>query len=725
MNKKNEPGVGLPFEARHPEDVMKEAESNFRTIFNLSSDGMLVVRLTDKKITDANKKICDMLGYKKKELLDLKLSDIHPAGYLPHIVGHGKQPAEREIQSAREVPLLRKDGSVIYADETDSALDVNGKECRIVIFRDISESRRAKDLLNKSERFFKEITENSWDIIIITDREGMIKYCSPSIERFTGYKPDEVIGQSGFMFIHPDEIERAANDFDEAVQLTDEPIPTNAFRIIHKDGSERYFYGIGKNLLDNPDIDGIVMNVRDITDRRRIEDSLIKSEENFHRSLDESPLGMRISTIDGETIYANKAILDIYGYDSIEELRNTSLRERYTPWTYEEYEIRRAQRLKGEPGPTEYDISVVRKNGEIRHLHVFRKEIFWSGSKRYLVIYQDITERKKAQEESRESEDKYRTILENIEDGYYEVDLAGNFIFFNESMCKILGYSREEMAGMNNRRYTDSEYSKKLFQAFNKVYRTGKTTKEFDWQIIRKDGVKRYIEASVSLLRDMQDKPTGFRGIVSDITERKVAEEKLKRTLESLKRAAGTTIQVLVSALEVRDPYTAGHQSRAADLACAIATEMGLDKNKIEGIRMAGIIHDIGKLSVPSEILTKPASLTKLEYLMVQEHPRSGYEMLKDVESPWPLAEIVLQHHERINGTGYPRNLKVGDILLESRILAIADVVEAMASHRPYRASLGIEAALEEIEKNKGTLYDETAVDACLRLFREKGYHLI
>jgi HD-GYP domain-containing protein (c-di-GMP phosphodiesterase class II) len=211
---------------------------------------------------------------------------------------------------------------------------------------------------------------------------------------------------------------------------------------------------------------------------------------------------------------------------------------------------------------------------------------------------------------------------------------------------------------------------------------------------------------------------------IRDITERKLADEELLRTLESLRKAVGVTIQVLVSAVESRDPYTAGHQVRSADLARTIATEMGLSREKIEGIRMASSIHDIGKLSIPAEILSKPTKLTEIEFSLIKEHAKQGYEMLKDVESPWPLAEIVYQHHERMNGTGYPRNLKGDDILMEARILAVSDVVEAMASHRPYRPALGIEAALEEIEKNRGTLYDTGAVDACLRLFRGKGFQL-
>jgi PAS domain S-box-containing protein len=337
---------------------------------------------------------------------------------------------------------------------------------------------------------------------------------------------------------------------------------------------------------------------------------------------------------------------------------------------------------------------------------------------------QTESQREAVLEALRQSEEKYRSILETIQEGYFEVDFAGNFTFFNDSLCRNLGYSKEELMGMNNRQYTDKEHSKKLFQAFNKVYNTGEPTEGFDWQIIRKDGTKRSIEASVSLQKDSSGKPTGFRGIARDVTERKQAEEKLLLTLESLRKAFGTIIKVMVSAVEMRDPYTSGHQIRSADLARAIATEMGLPQDKINGIRLAGSIHDIGKLSIPAEILSKPSKLTNIEFSLIKEHSRVGYEMLKDVESPWPLAQIVYQHHERIDGSGYPKNLKGDEIIIEASIMAVADVVEAMASHRPYRPALGIKAALEEIKKNKGILYDEAVADTCLRLFLEKNYQI-
>ncbi len=333
-------------------------------------------------------------------------------------------------------------------------------------------------------------------------------------------------------------------------------------------------------------------------------------------------------------------------------------------------------------------------------------------------------QRKRAEEQLRESEEKYRNILENIEDGYFEVDLAGNFTFFNPSLCRILGYPREEMPGMNNRVFMDAENAKKVFRAFNEVYVTGIPSKGFECETIRKDGARTYIEVSVSLIVRPGEKPTRFRGIVRDVTESKRTEEELQRTLESLRKAFGATIQVMVSAVETRDPYTGGHQIRSADLARAIATEMGLPREKIDGIRMAGVIHDIGKLSIPAEILSNPTKLSEIEFSLIQEHSKKGHDILKDVESPWPLAEIVYQHHERMDGSGYPRRLKGEEILIEARILAVADVVEAMASHRPYRPALGMDAALQEIEKNRGILYDPAVVDICLMLIREKGFQL-
>ncbi len=319
------------------------------------------------------------------------------------------------------------------------------------------------------------------------------------------------------------------------------------------------------------------------------------------------------------------------------------------------------------------------------------------------------------------AEEKYSMVVENAPDGIAIIQ-DKVIKFANKSQAEMSGYIVEELIGRSILELIPTDFVSVINEKLS-LHEQGKDIPAiFCTKLSCKDGTIKETEISTKLIR-YENKPASL-AIIRDITERKQEEEKINQTINSLRRAVDTTVQVLVSAMESREPYMNSHQSRAANLACAIATEMGLDQEKIEGIRMAGVIHDIGKLTVPVEVLAKPTKLSELGYSLVKEHARSGYEILKNVGSPWPLAQIVHQHHERMNGSGYPRKLKGDEILMEARILAVADVVEAMASHRPYRSASSINVALEEIEKNKGILYDSAVADACLRLFREKGYQL-
>jgi len=206
------------------------------------------------------------------------------------------------------------------------------------------------------------------------------------------------------------------------------------------------------------------------------------------------------------------------------------------------------------------------------------------------------------------------------------------------------------------------------------------------------------------------------------IIEREQAEVKLQQSYQKLQKTMEDTISTIGKIAETRDPYTAGHQKNVSQIATFIAQEMKLPKDKIEGIRIASLVHDIGKISLPAEILNKPTKLSEIEFSLIKDHSQVGHDVLKSIEFPWPVARIVLQHHERLNGTGYPNKLKGDKILLESRIIGVTDVVEAMSSHRPYRPALGIDAALEEISQNRDILYDPEVVDTCLKLFKEKEF---
>jgi len=207
-----------------------------------------------------------------------------------------------------------------------------------------------------------------------------------------------------------------------------------------------------------------------------------------------------------------------------------------------------------------------------------------------------------------------------------------------------------------------------------------------------------------------------------EIIERKKTEEELKQSFERLQKTLEGVVHAMSIVVEARDPYTAGHQRRVADLASAIAREMGLPEDQIEEIRIAGLLHDIGKISVPSEILSRPGRLSKTEFTFIKDHPQVAYDILKGIEFPWPIAKIVLQHHERLDGSGYPGGLKRKDIFLEAKILGVADVVEAMSSHRPYRPALGIDKALGEVLEHRGVLYETKVVDTCLKLFAENMF---
>jgi PAS domain S-box-containing protein len=239
---------------------------------------------------------------------------------------------------------------------------------------------------------------------------------------------------------------------------------------------------------------------------------------------------------------------------------------------------------------------------------------------------------------------------------------------------------------------------------------------------LRKDGST--IDVGVHGSRaNYQDRPA-IIGMLQDISEKKRADDEIKRYIAQLETAFMSTVEVATTMSEMRDPYTAGHERRVAEIAVAIGAELGFDGHRREGLRVAGYLHDIGKIMIPSEILSKPGKLSAVEFQLVKGHSQASYDIMKTVEFPWPVALVALQHHERMDGSGYPQGLKGEAIVLEARIMAVADVVEAMASHRPYRPGLGIDKALSEIERGRGTAYDADVADACLRMFREKRYQL-
>ena len=317
----------------------------------------------------------------------------------------------------------------------------------------------------------------------------------------------------------------------------------------------------------------------------------------------------------------------------------------------------------------------------------------------------------------RESEERFRLAFENANIGMNLLSPERIILRVNQRLCDILGYTREEIEGKSINDITLPEDREIGMHFVSEAVRGGPERTAFEKRYVHRDGHTVWGEVTSSLVRDAQGVPRYFISHLQDITER-------RESVERLRKALGATVRAISTLVETRDPYTAGHQRRVADLARALAVVMALPEEQIEGLRIAGTIHDIGKVSIPAEILSKPMKLLPIEYSLIKTHPRAGQTILKDVDFPWPVARIILEHHERLDGSGYPEGLKGEESLLESRILQVADVVESMASHRPYRPALGIEAALEEIDRGRGILYDAAVVDACLILFRERQFVL-
>ncbi len=309
-------------------------------------------------------------------------------------------------------------------------------------------------------------------------------------------------------------------------------------------------------------------------------------------------------------------------------------------------------------------------------------------------------------------------LLDVATDSIMVHDIEGNCIYANQATFSSLGYDLDDMSATDLCRLNTRELAKFIKTNSDELFEKGEI--QFESAYIHKDNSLMPVEVYSRVVK-LHDQKL-ILSTVRDITERKRTEEELKESSEKLRKAMDGTIKTIALTTEIRDPYTAGHQQRVAKLAHAIAAELNLSPEQLEGIRVAGSLHDIGKIYVPAEILSKPGKLRQSELNLLKDHAQVGYDLLKTIEFPWPVAQIVLQHHERVDGSGYPHGLDNDNILIEAKILGVADVVEAMSSHRPYRPAYSLEKALLEIIQNRGILYAADVVDICVTLINDKGF---
>lgn len=548
---------------------------------------------------------------------------------------------------------------------------------------------------------------------IVYANEVLSKMLGYTVQKLQGMNPQEL-----FSVLPPENRDTFAARFSERMAGQNVPIHYE-FRILKPDNTERWaeIYASRIDFGGQPAVLAILL---DISERRRSDAALSASQNRYRILFEESRDPIFITSVGdrGRFLDANQATLDLFGY-SREEILNLEVRQCYAqPADREAFQAA----MKEQGSVRDYEAKLRKKNGTV--IDCLLSSTLWRDEKGAVIGYQgrirDITEKKRAEHALKESEMQYRTTINSMADAIHAVSSDLRIILVNDAFKKwtqefglnpdILGKNIFEVFPFLPEKVRD-EYQHVL--KTGEILMTEETTRIGNQDIVTETRKIPVIDAG---------KVTRIITVVRDITAKRKSEEEFKENVLKMRRILEETTFTLASTVEKRDPYTAGHQQRVATLANAIAREMGLSDDQIEGIKMAALIHDIGKIYVPAEILNKPGRLTDIEYNLIKTHPQLSYDILKAIEFPWPVARAILQHHERINGSGYPEGLTSIDIILEAKILAVADVVEAIYSNRPYRPARGIEKAMEEITIHKETLYDADVVDACIRLFSKKDF---
>lgn len=608
----------------------------------------------------------------------------------------------------------RRKNTTAAPPETERPAPVRGKTGS-------SDHSGIEEALGSDEVRYRRIVDTAYEGIWVLDDLYYTTFVNSRMAEMLGYAPDEVLGKNMGFFLFEEDLA----DLDKKAGRRRQGIAEQYDRRLRrKDMTTLWTHVSATPILDKEGFfQGSFAMFTDISERKVAEEALLRSELKYRSIVENAVEGIFQSTPDGRLITVNPAMARIFGYRSTEEMvaSVSSIGQEL----YANAEDRKTFEylLEHDGMAGGFEAQFVRKDHTFLWGSLNVRAIKDDGGNllRYEGTLEDITARKKAEEDLTTSEEKYRNIFENALEGIFQVTPDGRYLSANPSLAKIHGFTSpgemiEAVTDIAHQLYVDPSRRAEL----KRLTDERDVANNFEVMMRRKDMSLHWVSINSRAVRDTHGAIRYYEGTIEDITSRKLAEEEVAQLRKTLKGS----IEAMSAIAETRDPGTAGHQKRVARLATAIAEELRLPASTVDNVKVAALIHDIGKISVPAEILSKPVKLTEQEYGLVRTHPRTGYGVLKDAGFPYPIAEIVLQHHERFDGSGYPQGLKGTEILTEALIIAVADVVEAMVSDRPYRRAFSLEAALKEIQQDRGTRYDPGIVDVCVTLFRKKGFQL-
>ena len=558
--------------------------------------------------------------------------------------------------------------------------------------------------------------------------DGFIRWLNPAWERHLGYKGEDLVDRPFVEFLHPSDV-RTSRPFFREIRRMRTGLLTLEARFRCADGTYKWF---SWTLRQGRSPRLFFALGREMTEQKYLEESLEQAQARmrFMQDIAESSIHpFAAGDAGGRILGSNKAFQDLLGYTGT-ELEGLTWKD-LTPVRHHRRDSRRHEAAHRTGKVQGYEKELIRKDGSLVPVSIFIHAVAGDrdGVPIHFAFVKDISDRKQAEELLRVEKAYWERLFQSAPDAI-AIERFGDLkvVNVNDRFCEFFGYSREEAVG---KKLNDLVVPETLQTEGDTLDR--RAAEEWDAAPVetvrsRKDGTLVDVSIQSALIRDGENS-LGYYTLYRDTRQVKRAEaslresrEQLKRSLERMERAWEQTIVALSNTVERKDPYTAGHQRRVSELASAIATRMGLVEERVRGIRMAALVHDIGKINIPTDILSKPGRLGEMERSLVRTHSESGYQILKGIDLPWPLADIVYQHHERLDGSGYPLGLKNGEILLDAQILAVADIVEAISWDRPYRPALGVDRALAEIQLLAGTALNQEVVDTCSTLVSEGSF---
>ena len=661
------------------------------------------------RITDANAATVEAVGIPRDQLIGSDFADCFSEPEQARAAY--RRVLEEGLVSDVPLALRHVSGALTDVAYNAAAYRDAGGELRAVFAaaRDPDEAKEARLQVDR----LAALAAASHDATYTRDLEGTITSWNAAAERLYGYAEEEAIGRNGAILMPPGH-EGETRELIKRMLRGDSDFGFETQRV-RKDGSLLDVELSTAPLRDAAgEITAITIIAHDISRRVRADRKLRESEEKFAAAFQASPDLMMITRLsDGLLVEINEGFTRLLGYERAEIVGRTT--SDLAIWADPQVRAALVASLEasGESGQTE--IVLRRRDGALMTGVHSARSMEIQGEATVLSVVHDVTEREQAEEARRESEARYRGYVDHAPYGVFVSDETGRYLEVNQAAAELTGYAQEELVRLSIADVVAPQSRDWGRRHFARAARTGHASGI--GVFLRKDGTT--FPARVDAVRLSA---TRYLGFIIDVSEQQRAAAELKASAAQVRQALTATVAALGATTELRDPYTAGHQRRVAELAGAIAAGLGWDAARIGMVETAGLLHDVGKIIVPAEILSKPGRLSEVEMEIIRGHAAASAALIAGIEFGGPVAAIVNQHHERLDGSGYPQGLSGANILPEARILAVADVVEAMNSHRPYRPALGMEVALAEVREHAGEKYDADVVVACAELFEEQGF---